>query len=1153
MVRNGVVFLATLLMLTGSACTAAVTVSGTVVDGDGQPVPDAQVWVLVHEYDRAAMRMMPSVVASGRTDAEGRFGFAGIEWAGGRSNWRAPMAVAYKEGLALGWRGAEQPGKPLDIALEQAEPIPGSILDLEGNPIPGVRVKVSSMSRMEPTPTGKRMRDWFHVPPEMEALVSCAPADDGSLSFDLAPPETHMTAEIEVPGYRPLSASSQTEVPLEVRLGKAASLGGRLACPEPAEAAGIAMYLSGRFPPEASPGAMRGYYLRETTASDDEGRFQVEGLPPGKYEVSTRPEASQKWQITGTQTIELAPGARVEDFEMELARAWPVKGRVMDADTGEPIAGTTVWARVEDARHQISAETDESGAYLIYVLAGRAWVSVGTPEGYFRDSEGYGRGQSIMVTAAEEITLKDLELRRALRVRGVVVDDEGELVAGARVWDADARPWQRDQQVTTDAQGQFELTGLDPDKTVVIHAATESTITSNPARVAPGDADAPLRLVVSERAASRVRGRIVDDRGQTVTHAQIGLMIHQQREHEGHRYTDSSRVGELKTDNEGRFESQVLAPDGEYSVSISATGHSPVETERWLAVRGEVHELGDIVLSGAWGSLAGVVVDTAGRPLAKALVSNAGDGPQRVSTPTDDQGHFELAGLFEGYAYAFAQAKGYRFGGVRAEAGADDLRIVLWPADGPRPEARAHAPVLDREREKELVEEIALEGIELTRGTDAYTRDSLIASLARVNPILATEIWHQEGAERENTVLGGLADGLLESDPDAAIDRLWNAEQPYTRTYQLNEFGRKLMSRNAELAGEAFSLAASAARAMGTEGWGVLSLAKAGRGLLELGRPEGREVVNEAFALAQELGVEEWEDCHTRGEVAKAMCLVDLDAALSLLEGFPTEGMASSYDDSAMTDIVILLASRDPEKAEEVLEKMTRRINRFGGNAQVAYEMAAKDRERALEFARGVKEGRERAYAVGVLALRFADDDEARAFDLIDEAMKALRDEAHAVSNRWPATVAGQIAHVAAQIGYPDTAGLVMQAMWLRPAPSTPFGPGYGRRDETEEIALSIAWVGTEAARNLLEPQVARIASDFEDVRKRLNAIVVAAAVVDPEWAVAIVRSLPDDDPGDERPPKARAYRALAETLSLAPDERLYEALHFWVSGKGVR
>jgi hypothetical protein len=254
-----------------------------------------------------------------------------------------------------------------------------------------------------------------------------------------------------------------------------------------------------------------------------------------------------------------------------------------------------------------------------------------------------------------------------------------------------------------------------------------------------------------------------------------------------------------------------------------------------------------------------------------------------------------------------------------------------------------------------------------------------------------------------------------------------------------------------------------------------------------------------------------------------------------------------------MTDIVILLASRDPEKAEEVLEKMARRINRVGGNAQVAYEMAAKDRERALEFARGVKSRQERAYAVGILALRFADDDEARAFDLIDEAMKALRDEAHQVYDARSATVAGRIAHVAAQIGYPDTAGLVMQGMWLRPAPSTPFGPGYGRRDETEEIAQSIAWVDTEAARHLLEPQVARIASDFEVVGRRVSDIVVAAAVVDPEWALEIVRALPDDEPGDKSAPKAAAYRALAEALSLGPDEWLYEALHFWVSGKGVR
>src|SRR5581483_11503932 len=86
----------------------------------------------------------------------------------------------------------------------------------------------------------------------------------------------------------------------------------------------------------------------------------------------------------------------------------------------------------------------------------------------------------------------------------------------------------------------------------------------------------------------------------------------------------------------------------------------------------------------------GRVTDRAGRPVAGATVSQAGDGPRPTRTTTDEAGRFRLPGVFTGPAFVFVTKDGLPFRGHRIDAGGGPVEIV---ADGPATELRTRAAV----------------------------------------------------------------------------------------------------------------------------------------------------------------------------------------------------------------------------------------------------------------------------------------------------------------------------------------------------------------------------------------------------------------------------------------------------------------------------
>lgn len=78
-------------------------------------------------------------------------------------------------------------------------------------------------------------------------------------------------------------------------------------------------------------------YIRAVT--DEQGRYQLEGIPPGEGHIlKVVPPKSEPW-LMASQTISLDPGQPAANVNIQVFRGIWIEGQVTDADTGEGVEG----------------------------------------------------------------------------------------------------------------------------------------------------------------------------------------------------------------------------------------------------------------------------------------------------------------------------------------------------------------------------------------------------------------------------------------------------------------------------------------------------------------------------------------------------------------------------------------------------------------------------------------------------------------------------------------------------------------------------------------------------------------------------------------------------------------------------------------------
>jgi len=400
------------------------------------------------------------------------------------------------------------------------------------------------------------------------------------------------------------------------------------------------------------------------TASGEDGRFALPGLPPGSGTASFRAVGRLEKRMFTGKTV-MADG-RLDLGDVVLESGVALAGRVLDAN-GTPLAGAEIWASAEahpaqmtegdvilddlnalrKAKKSWRATCGEDGAFMIRGLpAGRYFA--------FAQAPGFEPACSaLMVAGAEPI---DVVLSAAATLAVAVVDDETSApLAGAEVTACRvAKPGEpHTQQVlevlSGDAaraaggagtEGVFLVRPAGPIGTAVLASAPgHQVVTQMVDGLSAGKSRA---LTLRLRSEEPAMGRVVDASGAPVQSADVTVYPLP-----GNSFGREKRV--LQTDaagsytlsgvSAGAWRLTARAPDG-------ASSQKPVEVTLPLQPPGP---LPDLVL-GATGTVSGRVVDRAGRPVPGARVSLNDEATQKswLTAVADRDGAFVVSGVAPG-------------------------------------------------------------------------------------------------------------------------------------------------------------------------------------------------------------------------------------------------------------------------------------------------------------------------------------------------------------------------------------------------------------------------------------------------------------------------------------------------------------------------
>jgi large repetitive protein len=413
-----------------------------------------------------------------------------------------------------------------------------------------------------------------------------------------------------------------------------------------------------------------------TARTDEAGRFKMalKSARPHNVRVEFRGLAAR--------TIDkVRPG---EPLSVTLQKGGAISGTVRDGTTGEPIARARVEAREESGfgpsvplvaagsgwepgAGVIEATTDDKGRFRLEgVASGLHSVSAA--------AKGYGRVQRASVRLGGQA---DLVLFPGSSITGTVLGPEGQPIAGAMVrveGDFSFRAINSSGLEKTDAKGRFEIVGLEAGlyRVVARHPDFAPGVASGIAVERSGDVQADLVL---ERG-TRIVGRLVGSSERPVA----GRVMVQ--ELAASRMPHSlDEVFRVDAGTDGVFQI-VGIPSGSHVLVATAPGYAAQRVEVDVRPRTQQTNVGDIALETGM-TIRGRVTDKAGSPIAEAQIRGFQPRPGFTSPAegrSEGDGTFAIGGLSAGTYRLSVSAAGYGNTDRQAEAGAENVEVVLQAA-----------------------------------------------------------------------------------------------------------------------------------------------------------------------------------------------------------------------------------------------------------------------------------------------------------------------------------------------------------------------------------------------------------------------------------------------------------------------------------------
>ena len=261
---------------------------------------------------------------------------------------------------------------------------------------------------------------------------------------------------------------------------------------------------------------------------EPDGSFEISDVPPGNYQlsISANPQGlaiPQEFHIP--VNCESKAGQISEGVQLALPDAITGRGKVVDAQSGEPIAGATVmFLRQEQIRSYIGVTTtDAKGEYRAYLRPGKIVVEPGkAPDEYLAPVDDLA---SPAIEYTKDFEVPTFKYPRAITFRGTVVDAQGRPVPGADV--QSFQPGRKGKgfpkPITSDESGRFEIPQIDPRDAMPIRVRA---LKACRLRLCPAnELVEPKPIVVSENA-FRLKGTLTNQRGRPVANVTVAVHWH---------------------------------------------------------------------------------------------------------------------------------------------------------------------------------------------------------------------------------------------------------------------------------------------------------------------------------------------------------------------------------------------------------------------------------------------------------------------------------------------------------------------------------------------------------------------------------------------------------------------------------------------------
>lgn len=394
----------TLLSLLGlvcaAACAAPSTITGRVLDAQKAPVAGAGVWVAVS----AVEDVQPHTLASTRSGEDGAFCIADIDLAAA-GDVRSVLVLAFSEGRALGWETFRPPltaAQSVDLVCAAPVPIDGRLVDDKGA---GVSARLEPRHVIAPeVGTGRVARHSADLPSEVRELLTVQTGADGRYTLGYCAEGSTASVRADCERFGPISLYTAADKRDDIVIRPPGSIRVRVSCPgAPEAAAGVRLTAHG-----ADETMSSSWSVDAVTGAD--GTAVLGPLQPGSTMVWQEAGYDAAWRLVG-QRVEVRSG-EVTPLEARLQPTLTVTGRVLDAGTGKPLAGVTVWGTPPASVGQLAPPpTGRDGAYSLHVLPGALMVYVAScPDGY---DAGDGPPNAVTADISTKLcTMPDLSVAR---------------------------------------------------------------------------------------------------------------------------------------------------------------------------------------------------------------------------------------------------------------------------------------------------------------------------------------------------------------------------------------------------------------------------------------------------------------------------------------------------------------------------------------------------------------------------------------------------------------------------------------------------------------------------------------------------------------------------------------------------------------------